>query len=223
MEKEIQVFDAKAISIILGVANIKAIEKRGNLKERLIQKNCRLIEKFKDGRKFMYKVEIIQKESEYSFDEICDRYKIRKKQSFEQHTKNRYYSIKNENNLITQKQFAEKTNEDVRNIRKYDEVLVEEKFMKKDGFRYWVYKDGKMLYETSKESYNKYWANNRVEKQLMNILKEKLNKKEITLEEYSDMYSNIISKLNIKGEIIQRTRNFAKGSEFEKIFNMMNQ
>ena len=59
MDKDIQIFDGQTIAVILGVKNIKAIEARNTLAERLIQKNCRLIEKFKQGRKFMYKIEII--------------------------------------------------------------------------------------------------------------------------------------------------------------------
>lgn len=170
MEKEVQIHDTKIIALILGVANIKSIEKSGTLEQRLIQKNCRLLEKFKEGRKAMYKIEIIQNVSDFSANELCNKHKIKKKEKFKFHAKNRYNSIKGENNLATQQQFANKINEDRYTIKKFDNVLLEEDFMIENGFRYWAYKDGKMLYETSRESYNKFWKDNQIKQQTIKLL-----------------------------------------------------
>lgn len=222
MHKEIQIFDNKAIAIILGVKNIKMIESRGNLAERLIQKNCRLIEKFKDGRKFMYKVEIIEENNTLTLNEICNKHNIRKTHSFGKHTKNRCNAINGENKLITQQQFANEVKLNKKTIKKYDEILLEEKFMKKNGYRYWAYKDGKLLYETSREAYSNFWAINHAEKTIIDSLTMRLASKEISLEEYRNAFANVIVKLNQKGEVIQRTRNFSKGENFEHIFKELN-
>lgn len=219
MEENMFELDTKGMCVLLGVKTLKDIIKRNSLERRLLEKNIRLVKKEKRGRNSYYTIQNLVNEN---FEELCQKHKIRKTETFKQHTENRYYSINGENELITQQQFANKINEDVRNVKKFDEVLMEEKFMKKDGFKYWVYKDGRMLHETSKEHYNHYWTNNRAEKQLINILKEKLEKKEVSLEEYSNMYSNIIAKLNVKGEVVQRTRCFEKGDKFDKIFSLIN-
>lgn len=219
--EEIFEITTEGICVLLGVKCIKQIVRRGTLEQRLLEKNVKLVSKEKRGRNTIYN--IMNLGPEKTFKELCLQHKIKKIDKFEQHTKNRYFSIKKENDLTTQQHFANKIEEDRRTIKKFDDVLLKEKFMVNDGYKYWVYQNGKVLYETSRESYNQYWATHRAEKRMIEILIEKYKKGELTLEEYSNMYANIFMQLNTKGEVIQRTRKFAKGSEFEKIFKMVNE
>jgi len=212
-------FTRNQISLILGVKNIRVIESRGNLRDRLLQKGIRLIDRYKSGRSFVY---IIENIDNISFEELCKKYKIKKIKEFGIHTSNRYYSIKGENNLKSKRQFAEAIDSDVYNINKFDHVLLEEKFMVNDGFIYLHYKNGKFIGEVPREHYNRFWFNNSIEKKELNNLYRRLKAGEITKEEHLCLTNTIIEKLNRSGEIIHKVRAFTRGSAFEELFNKIN-
>lgn len=222
MDKQIQIFDSKTIAIILGVKNIRTIEARGKLAERLIQKNCRLIEKFTEGKKSMYKVEIIKEKVELSFKEICNKHKIKKQEAFKSHTKNRYHSIKQENSLNTKSQFAKEIKENIYDITKFDNVLMEEKFMKKDGFVYLKYNNGKFIGETSKETYNKFWQEHFLEKKEINSLSKRFRNGELSEDEYYVLRQIIQEKLNRKGEVYHKVSKYVASEMFEKMYKKIN-
>lgn len=213
------IFTREQLALILNVKNIRKIESRGKLEERLLQQGLKLIKKIKAGRSFEYIVENIKK---LSTVDLCRKYKINKVSEFKIHTKNRYESINGDNDLITKSDFADASNTSIYQVNKFDNTLLSEDFMKKDGFIYLAYKDGKCIGQVPVENYNRYWLEHgSYKKELESLHKRKANN-ELTDGEYDLLVTTLYDKLNRKGEIIHKIRKFNKGSAFEELYNNIN-
>lgn len=218
-DNNIDIFDSKQICMILNVKSIIKIEQRNKLEEMLLKENIKLIEKYKSGRKNLYKVQILQDNT--CIESIAKKHHVKKKVEFGKHIVNRGENMENDK-LITQIKYAQKAGVNRKLIGKFDNILLEEEFMNKDGFRYWIYKDAVLIGETTKNTYDKFWFENLTYKREIDKIYKRLYDKEITIKECNILYSNIITKMYENGYIIQRTRKFAPGSEFEKIFFQAN-
>ena len=208
----------KQISELLSVQpkTIRQMDTRGVLEKRLLEHGYKLHEKKKVGRSNVYIISVIQNVESMTIEELCGYHRIKKVDKFSKHTINRASQLTGSTELRTKLSFANSVDENIYQIDKYDNVLVVEQFMKKDGFIYLAYKDGKCR-ECEREEYITFWKNNSSVKRMINSLGDALMNKRITLDEYNLDYSIIIDELSRAGEIYHKVRAYKKDEMFDMI------
>lgn len=212
----------KDLCTIFEVKSINSIEKRGQLYEKLIQKNCRLIKKIKNGRSIDYVVDVIPLEN-MTFDERLIFRKIKKEKQYVQHACNMSLLIKGQSTLVSKNQQAKAINVNKYQIDLYNNALIDEKFMKQSGFRYVKYKNGKFCEEVSKETYTKYWSDNSIAKKMLkNLYAEKSNFNISQCEYDAGVVAIYDGLLREEGEIIHRLPKHKEGSNFDKFITEIN-
>lgn len=194
------------------------IEETNTLNERLLRIGFRFISKRKEGRKNVYVIELLEDTSYMTFDEVCKHYKVKKPDKFKKHSKNRINYLEGCVNLITKTSFANDIEESIYQVDKFDNVLMEERLMDKDGWVYLAYQDGKCRFVEESE-YRHFWKNNASIKRLLNSLGVALENKEITLHEYNLDYNKIIDNLSRQGEIYHKIPAYKKSKYYDIVKN----
>lgn len=171
----------KEIAEILGVSieSLKKIEGNKTLEEKLKNKGYKFINKFKEGRKVFYEIELIN-ESQEVLSNLCNHvYKVkRKKEEF-----CKYYMLRtDEDNIPRSKADISKDVEISKaTIDKWDNKLIELKIISKDGFFYFsIDKNTNEINQCTEEEYKTFWKNSHMLK-AFNDLQIKYLNGEITL------------------------------------------
>lgn len=153
---------------ILGVKNesLKWIIKSNKLKERLVEKGYRYINKIKDGRKSYYIVEVFNVTNNIeSLNNICTGvFNTRKQKEFSNYY---LYRTLNTTEPLTKQFLSDLSNVNVNTISKWDKSMIENNIMTKDGYFYVAMsfnpndEEGKPYYKlTDKYEYNSFIKNN---------------------------------------------------------------
>lgn len=204
---------------LLGVkqSTLKYMERDGRLEKRLHKEGIRLIEKTKEGKCNTYLVEIIPDLEEMSFDEFCDYHKINKKDKFREHTCNRIKYINGDYWLISRSRCALEIDESYYQVRKFDEALLEERFMENDGYVYIAYSKGNVTRAATKEEYNIYWKRYASIKRTITALRRSRRQGLITDAEFEYDYFMIMDELASKGEVIHKLTAYRKDINYDII------
>lgn len=185
---------------ILGIKldNLRQIESRGKLKERLKDKGYELISKEKNGRSYIY---IISQFSEtlWLLNNIC-KYVMDTNQ-MEEFAKYFLYRTDNVDQPITKELLANLVNVDRHTIGKWDDKMCETEILNKDGWYYVAvdYNENqeRKLRLTCEEEYNSYLKASRCVK-LSTQVKLRYIAKDISLEEFQLLIEQIASYQTIK-------------------------
>lgn len=211
--------NSKQLSLLLGVkkTTLKYIERDGRLEKRLHSEGIRLLSKTKEGKENVYLVEIIPSLEDMTFEEFCDYHKISKMDKFKEHILNRIRYLKGDYWLISRSRCALEIDENYYQVRKFDEALLEEKFMDIDGYIYIAYTKGNKTRESSKEEYNNYWKRYASIKRTINALRRSRRQGIITDDEYEYDYYMIMDELASKGEVIHKLTSYKKDINYDII------
>lgn len=173
----------KELCNILNISKeaLKKIENKGQLKERLNKKGYNYISKYKKGRQVLYIIE-----QENSYKEIYSNmteclYKTKKEKEF-----SKYFTLRTKSLVpISKKDLSLHSLVSTRTVSKWDNILLDNKIISKDGFFYFCIEgagDAKIIRECSKEEY-KIFFKNKAYKQAFKELELKYIKGLITLTE----------------------------------------
>ncbi|NRT73616.1 helix-turn-helix domain-containing protein [Clostridium beijerinckii] len=172
---------------ILGVTprNLKEIEKKNQLQERLNANGYKFIEKVKKGRNYEYYMEIAENiDNGVLLKSVLENvFKVRKYLSFSEYYTIRYVFAKAKWQGASQSAIAEKVGVSERTISNWDNILKEKGLIKQDGYYY--YKKDMNTFEEHQiceEEYSSYWRNKKYIK-AMKSLQNRYDRGEITWEE----------------------------------------
>lgn len=203
----------KQLSDLLGITlnNLKKIEQRKQLKERLKEKGYLYKGKTKEGRKNIYIIDKINNvESSVILKDIYkNAYNTNKKDSFTLYFINRTQeSVKNKADI------AKESNVTVKTITKWDNTLLDKRIISKDGFFYFcIDKENKAIYQCSKEEYNNFWKNSSI-RNSFKALQNKYIKGEITLNELQLASAGLgATQALIENKYYYRTKKYKTNTE----------
>lgn len=180
--------DKNELSILLGISTrtLKLIEHDNKLKDRLIEKGYKLINKVNKGRggKSHYIIEKLN-DNKITYTDICDNViNTKNYDGFGKYFNTRRY---NEKNPITKGEIGEYCETSQRTISRWDHKMIELDMLSKDGFFYiccdYESEEIPIYYETTKEDYNNYMKNSKASKRTAEII-DKYNNKEINVDEF---------------------------------------
>lgn len=174
---------------ILGVTprNLKEIEKKNQLQERLNANGYNFIEKVKKGRIYEYYMEIAEEiDNEVLLKSVLENvFKVRKYLSFSEYYTIRYVFAKAKWQGASQSAIAEKVGVSKITIKRWDDMLRKQGLIKQDGYYY--YKKDIVTFEETEiceDEYKSYWRNKRYIKAMKSLF-DKNYKGLITDEELS--------------------------------------
>lgn len=162
------------------VQNIKMLEKRNKLKEKLENKGYNLIEIIKVKNKNQYEVENIEGYNEVLNNIYKHVFNTKDPVKFDKYFKERTNNI---NIPITLDEIGAKVNVSAMTVHNWDKTLIKNDIIAKDGF-YYIKIDnatGEKI-QVCKEEYNNYWKNRNDEK-VLHELKNKYDDGTITFEQ----------------------------------------
>lgn len=191
--------DKRGIANILDVKKegLKTIEKNNNLEIRLEEKGYKLLDRYKEGKKIYYNLDQISENKEV-LNNICN---ITFKTKQEEKLKN-YIIIRSDfsNYPLSKKKIADVVGVGTKTIAKWDNIMLNNKYMFKDGFFYMKVEkldDGKYIVnQVDKWEYNTYWKN-KIKTKLYKSLQEKYINGSITLDEFTLAIDEIATLLNM--------------------------
>lgn len=135
---------------------IRSYDNKNILNDKLEIIDGRIIDKRKVGRSNVYIVEVIEKDT---LDSICKKNRIKSKEKLKMHTIMRKEIIEGISDFYTQYEMANKLRCSRDLVRKMDDILIREEFMKKDSYVYFRWESGERT-EVSEEEYKNFWMNN---------------------------------------------------------------
>ena len=213
-------FTKKDLTQFLNITenNLKTIEKRSGISDRLLKNNLRLIESKIISNKKVYICSVI---TNINLEEFCVSNNIKRQNIFKIKELISILSnyIKSETK-ISKKEMMLLSNSSKRSIDNFTNILIKEKYMKRAGYFY-IKLHNKIEEETSKESYTSYWKKHVTVKKELNELKIQLKNNIISEEDYDNLHIRIVSKLKEKGPIFYRIRKFKKGQCFDEFLKML--
>ena len=177
------IYDRKQLAELLNTTkdNIKKLEKRNKLDEKLTSIRLKLnkIEKVKS--KTYYNVEEIPEIESIKYNIIKYVFEIKENDKFEKYFVKRTDNIKEP---ITLELLSNHCNTSRKTISKWDNKMVDKQIISKDGFFY-MYKDNitNEEYQISKEEYKNYWRDKAYLNELSN-LQDRYYKGEINLTQF---------------------------------------
>lgn len=153
--------DKEYICSLLNITKrtLKNIENKNKLDERLKNKGYKLISKIKEGRRVYYNIEIEKENKELYNNIIKYLFNTNKEIEF-----SRYFYLRtsqDENNVILSKNdIANKTQVSNKTITKWDNKLIDNNIISKDGYFYFcINKENKTIKQCSVEEYKSFWKN----------------------------------------------------------------
>ena len=175
----------KDIAELLGVtiAGLSKIEQRNTLEERLDKIGYKLISKTKNGRSYKYKVEQYSQDKE-SFNNICNGvFNIKDSNKFGD-----YYMYRTENIdvPVSKEDIADKVNINRNTVGSWDNKMIEQKILSKDGFFYIAIdfdEDGSEFYRLSDEYEYTSYVKSSLYVKARNKLFDKYDNKELNRQE----------------------------------------
>lgn len=197
---------------------IRMQEKKKSINAYLCRKGYELIDRFRMGKKVYYNLVTINT-TITDFDKLCKFHRV-DSNKFAKHIVARKDSL---NKPISTKDIYKETKLSDNTTRKYDNILVEEKFMKKDFiYTRYICIEGKMVYDSpcTKEEYDTFWKRNSNDKKLKDAIRENYYRGNISYDEMLDaMESLTVSIIGHSGEFISRTKVYSPGEN--KIYDML--
>jgi len=169
--------DRKKLKQILNISlnALKLIERRNKLEYRLNKAGYELIDKYKEGNKYIY---LIKESNKQIKKELNNIYNTNRTDKFIS-----YFNIRTIEEPRTIKQIAEESKVAEKTVIKWDNTLQDKRILSKDGFYYFkVDRLKDEIIEISKEEFKSFWRN----KAYLNAFEElrrKYIKGEITLTE----------------------------------------
>ena len=176
------IYDRKQLAELLNTTkdNIKKLEKRNTLKEKLENKGYKLIETIKVKNKNKYKIEKLEGYNEVLNNIYKHVFNTNNPIKFNSYFKERTNNI---SIPITLDEIGSKINVSAMTVHNWDKTLIKNDIIAKDGF-YYIKIDnttGEKV-QVSKEEYNNYWKNRNDEK-VLHELKNKFDDGTITFEQ----------------------------------------
>ena len=155
------------------VDNIKKLEKRKKLEDRLNKNGYYLIKVHKEGRGKTYEVVELNQNKVIKNNIYKYVFNVSKFDKFERYFKVRTY---NTDKPLTLEYIADKCETNRQAISRWDNKLINNDILYKDGF-YYMYIDNITgdVYEIPKEKYNEYWKNKAYLKTLKSLQNRFLN------------------------------------------------
>ena len=179
-EENILIAERCAILEILGVSEggLKSIIKRKKLEDRLKEKGYILLGTFKEGRNTLYKIkefgELSQNKFQLNNAMECI---FNTTKDEDKHTDYIMYRYANINRPLSKKHLANKMGINEKTIGKWDNYMVENNLLAKDGYFYVAidYEETEKYRLTDKYEYNAFVTNNRYLKIRNNAMNEQSN------------------------------------------------
>lgn len=144
---------------ILGISkdNLKKIESKKQLSERLKQKGYTLIKRYKEGKKVYYTIE-----QDNNYKEVFNNmaqyiYKTKKEKEF-----SKYFTVrtKSENVVFTKKDISNIAEVSSKTVARWDNILIDKDIIKKDGYFYfYVDTEVNNIVQCSEHEYKSFWKN----------------------------------------------------------------
>jgi hypothetical protein len=176
---------------------LKEIEKNNKLDIRLKEKGYKLIDRYKEGKKIYYNMEQVNENKEI-LNNICNlTFKTKQEEKLKD-----YIIIRNDfnNYPLSKKKIADTIGIGLKTISKWDNIMLNNKFMYKDGFFYMKIEkleNGQyIINQVDKWEYNNYWKN-KVKTKLYKSLQIKYISGAITLDEFTLAIDEIATIFNM--------------------------
>jgi len=129
---------------------LKQIERRYTLDNRLLEKGYILLNKYIEGNKTMYELEISKPKQI-----ISKTYNVNKTNNFID-----YFNIRTKEEPNTIEEIATKANINKKTVAKWDNTLQDKRILSKDGYYYFrLDKDEGEMIQVSIEEYKSFWKN----------------------------------------------------------------
>ena len=230
-QTEVQTKTKEEICEILQVNknNLRQIESRGKLEERLEHKGYKLISKEKKGRSYVYNVQEINS-SKKTYSDVCNN--VFHTNLYEEFAEYYLYRMLNLNEPISQKYLGELSGVTRQTVGKWDDTMVDTELLKKDGYWYIAVdyttdENGDKIpnYRHScKEEWLQYMENSRFAKSKQRI-KMKYISNVINIDEYSALLEEIARReFAIADKFVYRIRKFRNPRETtfrDEMFNLI--
>ena len=218
MSKEENIFTVERITIleILGVKNdtLKTIIRKKQLETRLKEKGYLLLETFKQGRKTLYKIKEVS----------LDKFKLNNAMECifnttkdeDKHTDYIMYRCANIYKPLSKKHLAEKLGVNEKTIRKWDNNMLYNNLLAKDGYFYLSMdfkEDGFDYRLTDKNEYNSFIHNNAILK-VRQKAKEKYKSDEMSDEEFEVVMNGTTKQLEANyGKVVYKVSKYTLGKD----------
>lgn len=195
----------------------KAVVKRKQLEDRLLEYGYKLEKQYKDGRCTIYEVSIVNTNE---WIDLQNRYRIKKKEEHSIYSKARITNgdssraklIRDNDIHITQT-----------TAKKFDLILCKEDIIAYDSKVYYILekKTGDMI-EITEQEYKEFWYNNMTARNAIEQVNRQIDSKEIT-REIGDIYKHrILEKLDNKdGFIAVQFNTYKQASNAEKFLKLI--
>ena len=218
-QENILIAERSAILEILNIKNntLKTIIRKKQLKERLNEKGYILLEEFKEGRKTLYKLEHYGELSDNKFKLNNAMKRIFNTTKDEnKHTDYIMYRCANIYKPLSKKHLAEKLGVNEKTIRKWDNNMLYNNLLAKDGYFYLSMdfkEDGFDYRLTDKNEYNSFIHNNAILK-VRQKAKEKYKSDEMSDEEFEVVMNGTTKQLEANyGKVVYKVSKYTLGKD----------
>ena len=219
MEENILIIERKDILEILNITNtaLKQIIRKKQLKERLNEKGYILLEEFKKGRKTLYKLKYYGELSDNKFKlNNAMECIFNTTKDEDKHTDYIMYRCANIYKPLSKKHLAEKLGVNEKTIRKWDNNMLYNNLLAKDGYFYLSMdfkEDGFDYRLTDKNEYNSFIHNNAILK-VRQKAKEKYKSDEMSDEEFEVVMNGTTKQLEANyGKVVYKVSKYTLGKD----------
>lgn len=203
---------------ILGIKQrtLKDIEHNNQLENRLENKGYKYINKYKEGKKVFYEIELINENKEV-YSNMCKYvYNVNKEDEFSKYFTTRTLSNSNKVLPLNCADISEVAKVSSKTVRKWDATLELKDIIRKDGFYYFSMElETRKIEQCSKEEYLSFWKNKALLSALGALQRRYING-EITLTELQLASMDIGTIITtIKGKYYFKSKKYITNSDNE--------